>query len=150
MKPKEVVNYIAFARTLDLPNADVPFCKPRMMRPSFLYCSTGSQTRSCTPWKNCTTECRGPTPPKMDGSWFLLMSSAHSFRAKLMTRSTPSRPWRCTILRNFNCEQLSWPSPISSPAIVPCKARATLKTCNIVGTGKGIAREPKGPFPPNF
>lgn len=38
-----------------------------------------------------TTECMGPTPPRMPGSWFFLMSESHSVTAYWMTLSTPRR-----------------------------------------------------------
>ena len=40
---------------------------------------------------NWTTECMGPTPPRIPGSWFFLMSVSHSFTAYWITLSTPSR-----------------------------------------------------------
>lgn len=38
-----------------------------------------------------TTECMGPTPPRMPGSWFFLMSVSHSVTAYWITLSTPRR-----------------------------------------------------------
>lgn len=111
------------ADAVEVPNDAAPRWRPRIMRPSFLYCSIGSQKRSRTPWtgqrdkdeqqldysshncvkddgeeKTCsmnshswTTECMGPTPPRMPGSWFFLMSVSHSVTAYWITLSTPSR-----------------------------------------------------------
>lgn len=115
------------ADAVEVPKDAAPLWRPLMMRPSFLYCSIGSQKRSLTPWTggrrrvgenrstnnliinlktvNCwvcrrdwgrnshswTTECMGPTPPKMPGSWFFLMSFSHSVTAYWITLSTPSR-----------------------------------------------------------
>lgn len=38
------------AEAVEVPKDAAPLCKPRIMRPSFLYCSIGSQKRSRTPW----------------------------------------------------------------------------------------------------
>ena len=38
---------------VDVENDVAPLCRPRTMRPSFLYCSTGSQNKSFIP---CATE----------------------------------------------------------------------------------------------
>lgn len=47
------------------------------------------------PWNlnshSWTTECMGPTPPRMPGSWFFLMSDSHSVTAYWITLSTPRR-----------------------------------------------------------
>lgn len=37
-----------------------------------------------------TTECIGPTPPRIPGSWFFRMSVSHSLTAYWMTLSTPN------------------------------------------------------------
>lgn len=38
------------AMAVDVPKEAVPLWKPRTIRPSFLYCSMGSQTKSRNPW----------------------------------------------------------------------------------------------------
>lgn len=124
------------ADAVDVPKDAAPLWRPRIIRPSFLYCSMGSQKRSLTPWTgethrckerrgqkintkglstfqiikqttvyinvfgeeafsinshSWTTECMGPTPPRMPGSWFFLMSDSHSVTAYWITLSTPRR-----------------------------------------------------------
>lgn len=46
---------------------------------------------------NCTRECIGPTPPKIPGSWFFLMSVSHSVMAYENNLSTPSKLEQMTI-----------------------------------------------------
>lgn len=141
------------AEAVEVPKDAAPRWRPRIMRPSRLYCSMGIQNKSLTPWtrqresytkktieintkwgcesslainhtareqlyyygynsgttkgttakkqrtpyKWChfpylhswTTECMGPTPPRMPGSWFFLMSVSHSVTAYWITLSTP-------------------------------------------------------------
>lgn len=102
------------ADAVEVPKDAAPLWRPRIMRPSFLYCSIGSQNRSLTPWTgqkdklgftttqslqywgnsnshSWTTECIGPTPPRIPGSWFFLMSVIHSVTAYWITLSTPRR-----------------------------------------------------------
>lgn len=117
------------AEAVEVPKDAAPLWRPRIMRPSFLYCSMGNQNKSRTPWTeesqrwinkeikinkdpahvnmrvffkgkkktssinshSCTTECIGPTPPRMPGSWFFLMSVSHSVTAYWITLSTPRR-----------------------------------------------------------
>lgn len=108
-----------------------------------------------------TTECMGPTPPRMPGSWFFLMSVSHSVTAYWMTLSTPRRlkmqmhcllnyllikqsrgsiwyvivsahPCRQQSLFNFNSEQFNWASPIRIPANVPCEAAKTLDVWDFI------------------
>lgn len=38
------------ADAVEVPKDAAPLWRPRMMRPSFLYCSIGSQNKSLTPW----------------------------------------------------------------------------------------------------
>lgn len=38
------------AMAVDVPKEAVPLWNPRTIRPSFLYCSMGSQTKSLNPW----------------------------------------------------------------------------------------------------
>lgn len=38
------------ADAVEVPKDAAPLWRPRIMRPSFLYCSMGSQNRSLTPW----------------------------------------------------------------------------------------------------
>lgn len=45
----------------------------------------------CVDSHSWTTECMGPTPPRMPGSWFFLMSVSHSVMAYCITLSTPRR-----------------------------------------------------------
>ena len=42
---------------------------------------------------SCTSECIGPTPPSILGSWFFLMSFSHSLRANATSFSVPSILW---------------------------------------------------------
>uniref|UniRef100_A0A6B0UHD8 Putative secreted protein n=1 Tax=Ixodes ricinus TaxID=34613 RepID=A0A6B0UHD8_IXORI len=69
-----------------------PRWRPRTIRPSLRYCSTGSQTRSRIPLNSCTKECMGPTPPRTLGSWFFLMSLSHSLSTNASSLSIPNNP----------------------------------------------------------
>lgn len=42
------------AEAVDEPKEAAPRCSPRMRRPSFLYCSMGSHSRSRNPWTRGT------------------------------------------------------------------------------------------------
>lgn len=71
-----------------------------------------------------TTECMGPTPPRIPGSWFFLMSESHSVTAYWITLSTPRRPCLQQSLFSFNSEQFNWARPIRIPANVPCETKS--------------------------
>ena len=69
----------------------VPFWNPLISLPSFWYCSTGIINKSFMPCANCKNECIGPTPPKMAGIWFCLMSANQSVTKRVINLSKPKK-----------------------------------------------------------
>ena len=51
------------AEAVDEPKEAAPRCSPRMRRPSFLYCSMGSHSRSRNPWTGGMGWSEMPRPP---------------------------------------------------------------------------------------
>ena len=69
----------------------VPFWNPLISLPSFWYCSTGIINKSFMPCASCKNECIGPTPPKMAGIWFCLMSANQSVTKRVINLSKPKK-----------------------------------------------------------
>ena len=97
----------------------VPFCSPRTILPSFLYCSSGSSTRSRTPYTSCRKACISPTPPSSAGSCPDLMSASQAVAAVTSSLSRPRMPCLSSSCRRVSSLQLRVARPARMPVSAP-------------------------------